>query len=239
MGRPTWQKHRQWRPTDVGSALRLWLEGDTVVQSGGVADQWTDKSGAGNNYTGALTARPSVAVDAAFGNRQVLTWDGTNDVMTGPAPSALISVTEFTIFAVFSVTAIDTNNPNFELNDSLFSDSVGLVNLYFRSTPTIGVYNWDGSRDTAATAVSTDTPTIVTARHAGGSLGIRLNEGSEVTAASGNTTGLTGTTTLGKSSSTNFFSGKIAAICILNTWPGETVAARFRRYLSSKYAVSL
>lgn len=234
---------RLWTPRAVGAGLKLWLRGDLGIgQTGGVVDQWGDLSGNSNNYVSTLTARPAyTAVDATFANRSTLTWDGSNDVMTGPALSSLITVSDFTIFIVFSVVSISTNTANFEQNVALFADSGGLLNVYLRSTPTAGVYNWDGNRDTGTAAISLNTPTILTARHSGGNLGFRVNGGSEVTAASGNTTSLTGTTVLGRrgDAAAAFLNGKIAEMCILNTWPGEGVADIFRRYFSNRYQISL
>lgn len=236
-----WARRTPWTPKETGSALKLWLTADTgITQAGGVVSQWDDQSGNGNNFTASSTAQPAFSSsDAAFGSRPVLTWDGSNDVMTGPALSAFVANNAYTVFAVVNVTTIHTSTVNFELNDAIVGESGGLFALYLRSTPTIGIYNWDGNRDTAATSISTATTFIVTARHASGSLGIRINEGSETTAASGNTTGLTGTVTLGKSSSTQFYGGKISEVIILNSWPGEVVAHTCRQYLSDKYRVTL
>lgn len=241
-----WTKwpRRAWTPLEQGAALTAWLRGDSIVQAGGVSSQWTDKGLAGNHFTSSLTAQPTyTASDSSFNNFPSLTWDGSNDVMTGPALSSLISNSAYTVFMVFSATAIDTNTATIEQNDALIADgdggSGGFFGVHLRSTPNVNLYNWDGSRDFASASISTGVATIVTARHGSGTLGIRTNEGAEVTAASGNTSTLTHPVALGKGWASAWFSGKIAEVCILNTWPGEVVAHQFRRYLADRYLISL
>lgn len=237
---------RLWTPRNAFPQwLTLWLRSDLgIAQSGGVVSRWADQSGRGNDFTASGTAQPAyTAIDSAVANRPSLTWDGTNNVMTGPALSSLVTATDYTIFAVFVAEAIDTNTATIEQNDAIISDgdggAGGFFGIHLRSTPNVNVYNWDGSRDFAAAAISTNTATIVTARHGAGTLGVRVNGGAEVTTASGTTTTLTHAVALGRGWSNAFFKGRLAQLIILNTWPGEGVASQFRTYLSNSYLLAL
>jgi hypothetical protein len=61
----------------------LWLDASdaaTITHTGGLVDQWNDKSGNARHVTSSSTNRPQTGVDTING-RNVLTFDGSNDWM--------------------------------------------------------------------------------------------------------------------------------------------------------------
>lgn len=224
-----------------GYVGKLWMRASrgvtlNVTTISAIVDQFL----LGNDLAGAGAAQPTfVAAESTLGGQPAADYDGTDDVMTGPVLSGLVSVGAYTVMAVVSVDAINTNNVNFELNDAIVSDGAdGVFGLHLRSLPTAVAYNWDGSRDSASATVATGVGTVLTARHGGGTLGLQVNGGTEVTAASGNTTGLTHVLEVGRGGTTAYLDGKIGELLIFQTWVGSDIAARMRARLSSIYGVA-
>jgi hypothetical protein len=73
-------------PTTIITSVPLtaWWRGDTVVQSGSLVSQWTDKKTSGTNHllqaTGSLQPIYT-ASDATLNNQPTLTGDGVDDIM--------------------------------------------------------------------------------------------------------------------------------------------------------------
>lgn len=87
-----------WTPAQITTAL--WLDAadaSTISQSSGAVDEWRDKSGNARHTTASTTARP-VVTSAGLGGKDVITFDGTNDVLTTTLATGLSS--SFAVFAV-------------------------------------------------------------------------------------------------------------------------------------------
>jgi hypothetical protein len=72
------------------------------------------------------------------------------------------------------------------------------MGLFLKQTnPTAQFYNWDGNEDKAQVDFTTGTWMLLECIHSGGTLFIRSNNGTQQTASSGNTTGMTGNFRIG------------------------------------------
>lgn len=80
---------------------------------------------------------------------------------------------------------------------------------------------------------------MIEARHDAGNVVISKDGGSEATAASGNTTDLTGTMRLGRSSDAQYFSGELAELVLYNVVPSAPDRAKVRNYFGTKYGITL
>lgn len=93
-------------PSDLPD-LALWLDADdasTLTLSGSVVDEWRDKSGNGRDFTGSGSARPTV-VSAAYNGRDVIQFDGVNDVLALPSDSLGRNVGGYSVYAVYKFNA--------------------------------------------------------------------------------------------------------------------------------------
>jgi hypothetical protein len=79
-------------PADL-AGVQVWL-GTT----GAAAGTWPDLSGNGNDFTQATGANQPAITPAAYNGKQVRTFDGSNDIMSG---STVITLTDFTIALAF------------------------------------------------------------------------------------------------------------------------------------------
>lgn len=76
------------------SGYTLWLDGEdtsNITQSGGLVSQWSDKSGNGRHFTQGTSANQPTSGTRRLNNRNVLDFDGTNDLMFCPSSENLFN----------------------------------------------------------------------------------------------------------------------------------------------------
>jgi hypothetical protein len=74
-----------WTPTELGSALALWLDADdasTIILNGSTVSQWRDKSGNARHASQATAANQPTYSATGLNGKGTLNFDGTNDSMT-------------------------------------------------------------------------------------------------------------------------------------------------------------
>lgn len=137
----------------------------------------------------------------------VLRFDGSTDFLTGNTTSApgtaesslacsdLVSASAGTYIVALSVASARAAQFSPHQNDVIFGDQIGdnlgLSVSLSGATITFYAYNHDGSRQSVTVTGAQSTWHIVSMRHGGGNLEVRINGGSWSTVASGNTTQLT------------------------------------------------
>jgi hypothetical protein len=206
-----------------------------IVLNGSTVSQWSDQSGVGNHFTQATGARQPLYNDG-------LDFDGNNDYVQGPAGSSLISASAFTLFLVCTIDSIGTNSGSPHLNDAVIADAAGFWGIHFKSAgPAAYVYNWDGSADTAEITPTLSSKIILTARHGSGTIGLRMNNGTETTAASGNTTNLSAVATMprGNGGDGSCLDCKIYSLAIFNTHVPDVDQLKIRSFLAEDNQVAL
>ena len=88
-----------WNPTFIETAL--WLDAadaSTITESGGAVSQWNDKSGNGRNATQSTPASRPTLTTSNLNNLDVITFDGSDDVIIATLNTGLSSS-----FAFFTV----------------------------------------------------------------------------------------------------------------------------------------
>ena len=223
--------------------LTLWLDAadsDAFTLSGSSVDTWIDKSGRGNNATQATADSKPTRV--SYGSLNAVDFDGTDDFLdTGKAISNFFLNSSRSIFVVGLVRTVDTNNTtNAYHNDAFLGDDGGYMSIYMRSAgPTVGSYNWTGANSIATTTFSLNTLTIFNYTLSSSTLGIRLNGGNQVTAASGNTNVMTNPLDIGRQSNNNAYNlnGQIMEMIIYSQDLTFTQRQVVEGYLAWKWGI--
>lgn len=233
-----------WLPSSE-AGLRLWLQAgvgywqDTAGTTPATADttavaRWDDQSGNGYHVTQVTANKRPLLRTSIINGQSVLRFDGSNDCLQGTTLSNLIANSAFSWFALVRPTAAATNNANTYQNTAMIGESGQVWGAYLKSTPAVHVYNWDGSDDNVSKSITLSTAFVLHWRHDSGNLVISKDGGSETSAASGNTTPLTGTFTIGARDATNLFmTGDICEVFGYNVALGATAITNGIAYLKT------
>lgn len=112
------------------------------------------------------------------------------------APSNFITASSGTMFCLVRPNFTMRTNATEYLWTGMFHHDGQFVGLYVgqltSGNPRGAAYAWDGNKDIAGAALTPADWQVLTWRHLSGNLSFRINKGSWVTVASGNTQGLTG-----------------------------------------------
>lgn len=167
-------------------------------------------------------------------------FNGSNQFLLGVNYTSASSKTLSNIFAnngktiiiAFQMTGNATNNGTVYQNSSLLSESGAYFGLFAKSSAgvhTLYAYNWDGNADSnSGITFSLNTTYVVMVRHDGTTLNISLLSGvggstrTDQSAASGNTSTMTGTLRMGRSYQAHYFTGLIGEVYTDNTDLGST-----------------
>lgn len=188
------------------SGRKIWQDSASPIYSltGSLVDSAIDQSGNGHTLGSSGTNRPTFATGIGPQSRDAFQFDGVNDELTGSGISTLF--TNSTGWAVASVypTALTLNDSLSYRNHCVFEDTGAFMALTFRSGGTAYGFNWDGTEKKAPSNsgdIVVNTSYVVEWRHESGTVYVRVNttaHGSlEYSAASGNTTTMTGQLTWG------------------------------------------
>lgn len=144
----------------------------------------------------------------------------------------------------FIADTVVTNSANTWTNHGILTDGVAsLLGIFLRNagTPaTAQAFNWDGTNDTATSAViNTGTAYVVEWKHNGGNISLRVNGASWVDVASGDTSSMTGLLTLGTGNGTGGGSldGKVFEAATYSSIPNaakqDSLAANFKSWIGA------
>ena len=191
------------------------------MKDGAAVAEWNDT---GYNRTlypvtqGTAANRPTLRM-GRLNARPVVTFDGSNDVLTGTVLSNLMTVAEFTFITVFRVQSASANNAAATVfnNHPIVGDSNGYFGLYVRTAA--GVYYlqaalFDSAQRVVETPILLDTWYIAAVSHFGGVLTLSLQPGfSGVSIAAGNIGAMGGVVCVGGNTIAPVpFSGDIAEV---------------------------
>jgi hypothetical protein len=218
--------------------LTSFAGGTKYTTSGSNITAWNDQSGNARNLGTPgtdpvlVTAGPNSRSASSHTSSRPFTsvaGDPLSDFITASDAYVIIS------FIASSLTGVAASVPD---NNGLLSDSNSRFGIYGKSAGTLHCWNNDGVGDSNSVAISTATAYVVEIRHQGGTLGIRINGGSEATVASGNTNALTGTISLANAAGVglNWF-GNIFEAAFFNTVPSlgqrDALAANFKTWIGA------
>lgn len=183
----------------MGRKLFSSFNGAFFVESFSRVTTWADQSGNSRSFALNVTG-PRVMMACGLP-----CWEG------GSLSGCLISqvghtlATFFTNSAAYAVvsacpkpSSFTANNANVYDNNAFWIDSAEFMGVFAKSGNTVHCYNWDGNADSASITQSPGVPVVVAYRHDGGNVLIRVNAGTEASAASGNTSTLTGRIQIGQ-----------------------------------------
>lgn len=167
---------------------------------------------------------------AGINGYPALVFDGTDDYLTSTAVlSNIITNSACTVFTVWQ-TNITTNS------GLIIGDSAGFQH-HRRSGSIYQISNDDGTGDTASTAISVSTVYVAQTRHESGNIYVKVNNGTETSAVSGNTATLTNVLRVGGGSASLYHGGKIAEILVFNAALTADDSTYIWNQLSDKYLV--
>ena len=176
-------------PKDTASLWKETSRTNNATADGDVVDYVDDKGASGNDLS---QASSGILLKIAGG----LNWlesSPTGDKLVGPAMSALATVSDYTIVAAVRASSLATNSANPWFNEALWGDSAGFLCTYFRSSGNIGAYNGVPGNTNVMDGYTDGTDIVVTQRHTGGTLYLQVNNNTEVSVASGDTSTSWGT----------------------------------------------
>jgi len=226
-------------PDSARRNVQLWLDGaDTsptnIVQSAGAVDQWTDKSGQGNNVTQTGSARPTTNATTQNG-LNVLDFDGGDTLVV---PSGLFSIPNGanTIFAVAKRTSETA------IIEGLFNLREGSNNRYFMIFSTVSgrIEFRNGTTSITKSSLTNTDFQILRGRRSGTTEAVTANGLSEASSTnaideSGIDTGFIGGLTGGASR----LIGSIAEIILYDRSLSVVERSAVESYLSAKWAIAL
>jgi hypothetical protein len=225
-------------PTDT---MTLWLAADHIQggTDGGTVATWANDA-PGNHPTflaNAEGSRPTFRTNQ-FNGLPSMRFDGLDDYMlTDDEPlSALITGSEFTLFAVFNAASSDSSAAASYNNEMIFGDGAGWWGLYMKASNVL-MYSYGPADNHADNSVTTVTWYMVSARHAGGALYAHLDGGSDVTVTAGDTGGLSASLIYvgGKGTAASSFDGSLAELIIYRNALSASDRQIVERYLATKY----
>ncbi len=241
------------KPTSI-PGLKGWLKGDLSVYKDATLSQlaavdldgvggWKGAGGNTRAFIQGKSVKQPTRRLATLNALATVRGDGVDDFLQGPKLSTFITPSDCTVFIVGRAT-VGAAGTDVDAWPAFFSDQaqgfvigVGATQVGISNTTAVG-------RDQAKANMTLNTWGVIEARHGGGNIGIRVNGGTEVTAASGNTLPTLGGTTLnipasifGALGAPAFLAGDIAELLIWNVHLTDPQKAGVRTYLSQRWGI--
>jgi hypothetical protein len=173
----------------------------------------------------------------AYGSSYAVSFNGSSSFLTGNTADAYFTRTTRTIFIVGSADNITTNSTTPSANQSLIgsSSTIARFGMYFRSNGLYGVFNNDGTQDTATVAYTQGQVEIFQYEFSDGTLGARLTGGTAATVASGALGTVAIGTTLGRQMASTYFNGRMMEVLIYSRGLTTTERQQVEGYLAWKW----
>ena len=228
----------------------LWVKADDLSAS--PVSTWADQSGNGNDLTQGTGAAQPAWVDAQVNGLPIVRFDGTDDLLNGPATNALIgnAQEDVTTIVVYNTTSTarqyissmkrTTGNASLlslELNYDGTGDNAGYAGYLTQDEANTGF-----SRAVDAGPWNDDSPIIMTAWIDELNRELFMNGTSEYTDTDGmfDATGNTGVFTLGGFDGTQLdFDGDIAEYIIYTSAINSAQRTIIENYLAAKYGITI
>lgn len=227
-----------WTVTDIGSTLRLWLDGFSAVDDGtGRAVTWTDLSGGSRSFTQATAGqRPAIVTSVSgLNDKPAVYFDGARqDLMTGPTwvvsgADGIITKTAYTAYVVsYANVSTQVNS-----DPTVLGDSAPVINV--SNLQGLGVRGLDNATNVDATFSWNGAPLATRNRKSGGNLYVQANRGTESSGAAGSVYSPAGVL-LGRGRvATWHYTGYVAEIIVADTDLNLTVKAQLANRFSYLY----
>ena len=199
--------------------------GDRYTLNGSDVSSLNDQSGNARHLAQGNAGLQPPTVAAGANSRTAIDFvPASTDSLVGAAISNFISNSTGYIICSGIVDAFNSAAPPHFGDEAFFVDSGGFMGWHFVSTPAGSAYNWDGNSDVMASphAMAVGDEVVVEWKHESGTLYSRLNRGTWLSVASGNTTTMTGTFQIGKSSGSVWADYKFFEMACFSSIPTES-----------------
>lgn len=211
-------------PTGAWSVSRRLLSSYTGANYdavGGAVATLYNQTGANNLAQGTAGARPTLTTAGpnSIAAMDFLVTDQEN--LSGASLDTYYNAGDAYTAISFMVDAFTSNSATQALNDLLFGDNNAFLGSTLRVGGLLYVFNWDGNYDVTTLNIVTGTAYVLEAWHEAGVLNARINMGTIVTAASGNTTTLTNPFRIGGGGASRGMDGKIFEVVTYDAVPAS------------------
>jgi hypothetical protein len=219
--------------------LTSFVGGTRYTNTGTNLDVLNDQSGNARNLTTPGTA-PLIVTEGANSRTACSHGAGGGGRLESAAGDPLSDfITASAGYVIIGIFIDDANGASATVasNDGIMVDASDRFGLFAKTDDTIQALNFNGTADAATvTPLAMATAYVVEWRHEGGTLGLRINGGTEATVASGNTSTLTGVVKLG-TGNVRAFDGKIFEAAFFSTVPSlaqrDALAANFKAWIGA------
>jgi hypothetical protein len=228
--------------------LQLWLDattglfdatsgGNPVTTDGSTVARWEDQSSSGYHVTQATLANRPILKTAIKNNKNVIRFDGSNDVLIS-ASIASDNLLKFTAFLVVSGAGGGGGNAG-----RIFERGTGVLNVFMFSGITTSII-CGGSQLTASSSVSLSTFNLISPKWIGGAgSGTTTIRANKTLVGTGNTTSspsVANTTyQIGNRTALDrAFNGDIGEIIIYNESLTDSQTDQVEAYLYSKWGLT-
>lgn len=225
----SWEEHfRRFVEERVSPTIHLRADTGVTYDGSNRISQINDQSGNARHITQATDAKKLTLT--TINNRQAALSDGTDDYMTAGAVTLgdIINADACHFFWCIKPT-------NFAANRWYFTDSsYRCIFNQVAATTALRFYHDDGGADYIdRTGLSAETVYVVEGKHESGTIYLRVNGGSWVSKASGNTASLAGTLRFFSDNSSNPFLGAFGEMFGFDAVQTETNAGLINKLLAS------
>lgn len=226
-------------PTDLGSALSLWLKADGITGSSPVT-AWNDSSGNSRHFSTAVGSPAS----STLGGFTCVDLDGSTQYFTSSTTLANIISSAYHVYVVCQPDA-NFSDTSGSLN-SVLADASGYWSVggwIPSSVNKLSHYNWDGSAKNAGVAYTSGSIACLEAARSGSNIHARVHlsasSSSVATTASGATSVTSGSLKLGVNwSGALFFNGKVAEIICVNRALTTDEQIDMRSYILDRFSLN-
>jgi hypothetical protein len=231
-----WKEVAQTNHPANGEIVAAW---DDVVDA--TAFRLGIKGGAGTE--------PLYVADGIKAGLGSVEFDGFNDYLhtiadastTDAAMSNFFAAGAKSMYLAIWLTGNGSNDATVYNNNGIVIDVgtyFGLLAKTVTGVTALHAYNWDGNADSVSVAVSQGVLLIVSIRHNGTTLKLRVNGGTEVSVASGNTQNITNALEIGRSNngSARYQAMRIGEMILYNTSHSDGDRDLNEAYLTGRWA---
>lgn len=245
--------------TDTSTLLDV-SNGSVVTTDGSPVGMAKSKVAVGGvdqcGYQATAGARPVLKTGIVNG-KSVLRFDGTDDVYTTNTRSGdtaggttlggtLFSYTQKVAIFGLSIPAADAAQANVYQNDAVLSDAGAFILLHVSNLNatdlTMHAYNWDTNADVATHVLTKNTFAVVTVKHQGGNINIRINGGSWATVATGSTNGGAGMGIINiarAASSNRFMQMDLVHMALYNSAPSDAGIYGVEQWIANEMGLTI
>ena len=181
---------------------------------------------------------------ATFNTASVTARMELTNSLSAVAVSTILAASTKTIIAAIRVTAAGLNQSSPWINDSVFADSAGYFGLHLTddSDPagnfTARAYNYVSASDTASALFPRNKWVVLTMSHQSGQLRLRVNGGTWVTTASGNTTSMDGQGLVGHTPTSSARNFELAHLVTANTAQTDAAISAVEHWIANDVGIT-